>query len=315
MQRIPTIIDCDPGIDDIMALLFAFASEELSILLITTSAGNQTQDKTVSNALNFLDYIGKDVEVARGLDQPFYKELQIADHVHGESGIGDVTFPTSKRVESKRFAIEAMVDVLSKAAEPITIIATGPLTNIGALLLSYPHLKSKIKQISIMGGAAKGGNVTPTAEFNLFVDPDAADIVFRSGIPVVMSGLDVTHKAYLSQDDVSSIEALQTDLSEKIVSMIRFYQDGGEKTPFHEENFNDVIRLHDLCAVAYVVDPTLFQGEEYFVTVERHGTHTNGATVVDYDRRSGQTPNVKVLYEVDRERLVSLFLRAVTICS
>ncbi|QDP41379.1 nucleoside hydrolase [Radiobacillus deserti] len=315
MRKTPVIIDCDPGIDDIMALLFAFASETLNILLITTSAGNQTQDKTVSNALNFLDYMGQNVEVARGLDQPFYKDLQIADHVHGESGIGDVTFPISKRKESKRYAMEAMVETLTKATEPITIIATGPLTNVGALILAYPHLKPKIKQISLMGGAAKGGNVTPTAEFNIHVDPDAADIVFRSGIPITMSGLDVTHKAYLSQADVNELEHFQTNLSDKLVSMIRFYQDGGDRTPFHEENYNDVIRLHDLCAVAYVVDPSLFEGDDYFVSVERMGTYTNGATVVDYDKRSGQTPNVRVLYEVNREKLVSLFLRAVKHCS
>jgi len=311
LKKIPVIIDCDPGIDDVMALLLAFSREELDIRLITTEPGNQTQAKTIYNARAFTSYMKQTIEIARGLDQPFFRELEIADEVHGESGLGEVELPKPDLLESDRSAIDALKAELVESEEPVVLIATGPLTNIGALLLAHPDVKEKIKYISYMGGAAVAGNMTPFAEFNVYVDPHAADIVFRSGIPIVMSGLDVTHKAFVNMDELKRIEDIGTDLSQKIASMLRFYIQNAKNNEFHETDFEHGIRLHDLCAVSYVVTPELFEGDDCYVAVETEGRHTAGATVVDYMQRSGKPHNVKVLHSVDREAFVNQFMEAI----
>ncbi|MHA6260803.1 nucleoside hydrolase [Sporosarcina sp. CAU 1771] len=310
-MKIPVIIDCDPGIDDVMALTLAYAHPELDVRLITTEPGNQTQAKTLYNARAFLTYIQQDVEIAKGLDQPIFRRLQVAAEVHGESGLGNVEFPEPTLQTSKRSAIEAIKETLLESEEPIVLIATGPLTNIGALLLAHPEVKSKIKYISYMGGAAVGGNMSPTAEFNVYVDPHAAQIVFASGVPIVMSGLDVTHKAYVTLSELDKIEAIGTDFAQKIGTMLRFYINAAKKTGFHEENFEHVIRLHDLCAVSYVLTPELFDGDDCYVEVELEGRLTSGTTVVDYDQKTGKDHNVKVLHSVNREAFVEQFFNAV----
>ncbi|MGE8203768.1 nucleoside hydrolase [Heyndrickxia sp. NPDC080065] len=310
-MKIPVIIDCDPGIDDVMALLLAFSREELDIRLITTEPGNQTQNKTIYNARAFTDYMKQEIEIARGLDQPFFRELEVADDVHGESGLGEVLFPEPALPESNRTAIDAMREVLNNSEEPIVLIATGPLTNVGALFLAHPEVKEKIRYISYMGGAAVAGNMTPFAEFNVYVDPHAAEIVFRSGVPIVMSGLDVTHKAYITMEELDEIINMGTDLSNKIGSMLNFYTKASKKTGFHEEHFDRVIRLHDLCAVSYVVTPELFDGDDCHVVIEMEGRHTAGATVVDYTQSTGKPRNAKVLHSVNREAFVEQFLGAI----
>ncbi|GAB0168097.1 nucleoside hydrolase [Lysinibacillus sp. CTST325] len=311
MKKIPVIIDCDPGIDDVMALLLAFSREELDIKLITTEPGNQTQDKTIYNARAFTSYMKQNIEIARGLEEPIFRKLEVADDVHGESGLGEVIFPEPDLLESDRTAINALINVLTDSEEPIVLIATGPLTNIGALLLAHPEVKEKISYISYMGGAAIAGNMSPFAEFNVYVDPHAADIVFRSGIPITMSGLDVTHKAYVNMEELHQIESMGTDLSQKIGAMLRFYIQNAKNNDFQETDFENGFRLHDLCAVSYVVTPELFEGEDCFVAVETEGRHTAGATVVDYMHRSGEPHNVKVLHSVNREAFVNQFMEAV----
>lgn len=311
LTKIPVIIDCDPGIDDVMALLLAFSSEELDIKLITTEPGNQTQNKTIYNARSFTSYMKQDIEIARGLDEPFFRVLEVAAEVHGESGLGDVILPEPILPESNRTAIDAMKDVLLRSEEEIVLIATGPLTNIGALFLAHPEVKKKIKFISYMGGAAVGGNMTPTSEFNVYVDPHAAEIVFRSGVPIVMSGLDVTHKAYITLDEVAEIEVTGTELARNISSLLKFYIHNAKRTAFHEEHFERVIRLHDLCAVSYVITPDLFEGDDCHVEVELEGRLTAGTTVVDYSQRTGLPKNVKVLHTVKREEFVQQFFEAI----
>lgn len=311
MTKIPVIIDCDPGIDDVMALLLAFSSEKLDIRLITTEPGNQTQDKTIYNARAFTSYMKQDIEIARGLDQPFFRHLAVAANVHGESGLGNRTLPEPTLPESDRTAIEAMKDVLLTSDESIVLIATGPLTNVAALLFAHPEVKPKIKYISYMGGAAVGGNTTPTTEFNVFVDPHAADFVFRSGVPIVMSGLDLTHKSFVTLEEIAEIEALGTELALEISELMKFYIGHTFQTPFHEENYDTNIRLHDLCAVSYVIKPELFKGDDYHVEVEIEGRLTAGTTVVDYMERTGLPKNVHVLHSVDREGFRDHFFAAI----
>ena len=310
-MAIPVIIDCDPGIDDVMALLLAFSRPEMDVLLITTEAGNQTQDKTSYNARAFVSLLKREIEVARGLEQPFFRELQVAEHVHGASGIGNLVFPEPTFPESSRTAIKALYETILGSPEPVVLIATGPLTNIGALFLAHPEVKTNIRSISFMGGAAVGGNMSPTAEFNVFIDPHAADIVFRSGVPIVMSGLDVTHKAYLTPEDLNEIKGIGSELAENLVDLLHFYGGAAVQTPFHEAHFADVIRLHDLCAVAYVANPDLFQGVDCHVAIETEGRLTMGTTVVDYAQRNTQERNVHVLHTVDRTAFVRMFIEAI----
>ncbi|RPF54263.1 nucleoside hydrolase [Aquisalibacillus elongatus] len=310
MAKIPVIIDTDPGIDDLMMLLVAITHENLDVRLITTVAGNQTQDLTHQNAVNFVNYLGKNVRVARGLEKPIFKELETAADFHGETGTGPVEFPNVE-IEFSEKAIDAMRDVIMTSDEPVTIVTGGPLTNIAALMLAHPEVKSNIRKISIMGGAATGGNVIPTAEFNMYVDPDAAEIVFRSGVPIILSSLDVTRQAYLTNEELEEIKEIGTDLSDKVYDMLKFYQEAAVGTPFHEPYFEEVVRLHDVCAVAYVIDPMLFSGNFYYVTIERGASVTSGTTVVDYVDALGMPPNAYVLYDVNRDSLVDLFIEAI----
>lgn len=311
MSKMPVIIDTDPGIDDAMMLTLAFASEAIDVRLVTTCSGNISQDKTNYNARTFLSYIGADVEIARGLEHPIFRELEVAEDVHGESGFANVVFPEPTLPVSERPAIFAMLKTIMASEEKVTIVATGPLTNVAALLLAHPEVKQKIKCVSWMGGAAVGGNMSPTAEFNAYVDPHAAEIVLRSGVPIVMSGLDVTHKAYVTLEEAHLILDMGTDFSDKVYQMLTFYLNVAEQTPFNEDHFAEVLRFHDLCAMMYVIKPELFMGQDYYVQVELEGRLTAGTTVVDYARRSGKTPNVHVLHGVDREGFVSEFMNAI----
>ncbi|MGG0655672.1 nucleoside hydrolase [Rummeliibacillus pycnus] len=312
MNKTPVIIDCDPGIDDAMMLTLAFSRPELDIKLVTTEAGNVSTDKTTYNTLSFLTYIGQDVEVARGLEQPIFRSLEIAEDIHGEGGLGNVKWADPILQESDRTAITAMYETLLASDDPIIIVATGPLTNIGALLLAHPEVKPKIKLISWMGGAAVGGNMSTTAEFNAYVDPHAAELVFRSGVPIIMSGLDVTHKAYITREEMEELRKLGTPFAEKAADMMKFYTFTQSQTPFSPPHFEEQIRLHDVCAVAVLVAPELFKGNDYYVEMELEGRLTAGTTIVDYTHKTGKEPNANVLHSVDREGFVKLFFEACT---
>lgn len=311
MSKIPIIIDTDPGIDDAMMLTYVYGNDDaLDIRLVTTSSGNISQGKSNHNARVFLSYIGANVEVARGLESPFLRRLEIAEDIHGESGFGNVQFLTPPLPVSHRPAVTAMVETILSRDEKITIVATGPLTNIAALLVAHPEVKTKIERILWMGGAAVGGNVTPTAEFNAYVDPHAVQIVFNSGIQVVMSGLDVTHKAFITVDEIKRLEDMGTEFTQKLHEMVTFYLDQIEKTPFHEENYDQVVHFHDVVPVMYLLQPHLFEGTDHFVEVELEGKAA-GATIVDYLNRTNNKPNVHVLHNVEREKFVEEFMKAV----
>ena len=315
MARLPIMIDTDPGIDDAMMLTLAFAHEEFfDVRLVTTCSGNISQDKTNYNARTFLSYIGADVEVARGLEQPMFRELEMAEEIHGESGFGNVEFPPPTLPVSERPAIAAMRETLLASEEKMTIVATGPLTNVAALLLAHPEVKPKIERISWMGGAAVGGNMSPSAEFNAYVDPHAVEIIFRSGVPVVMSGLDVTHKAFVTLDEAKGILAIGTEFAEKAYGLVTHYLDVIKRTPFHEDNYDQVLHFHDVCAVMYLLKPELFEGQDCFVEASLEGI-TAGATVVDFTNRTGEKPNVHVLHSVNREAFVEEFVKAVKVIS
>lgn len=243
-MRIPVIIDCDPGHDDAIALLLAFASPRIYVQAVTVVAGNQTLEKTLKNTKNVLDYAEIRAKVAAGAQKPLFRELNIASHVHGESGLDGVILPPAKFEEVEITAVELMRKIILKSNEKVVLIATGPLTNVALLLLTYPVVKDKIEYISLMGGACFGGNLTPVAEFNIAVDPEAAKIVFESGIPIVMHGLDVTYKAQIYRNEVETIRKLGGKVPIMVAELLDFYSkyygnQGFKGTP-----------LHDACAVA-----------------------------------------------------------------
>ncbi|SER82424.1 nucleoside hydrolase [Salipaludibacillus aurantiacus] len=291
----PIIIDCDPGIDDAMAILMAVTSPDLDVKLITTVAGNQTVDKTTRNTLDLLSFIGDEtIEVAKGAAAPLIKPLVLAEKIHGDSGLGNVDMNVPGRELSTEPAVEAMRKVLENSIEKITLIAVGPLTNVALLIKTYPHLTEKIGQLSIMGGSLRGGNITPAAEFNFFVDPEAAKIVLESGVPVTLFGLHVTQKVPLYKEDIERIRDTGNETGRLVASMLDYYFQEGR-----------VEGLHDPCAVASLLDPGLFQFSRFHVQVETKGEYTSGMTVMDQRRFSRTRANVYVAMDVNREGLIS----------
>ncbi len=298
---IPIIMDCDPGHDDAIALVLAHASPELEILAVTTSAGNQTIEKTTLNARKVLSFIGADVPVGRGASKPLFRELIIAPQVHGESGLDGPVLPEPKLPESPLCAVELMAKTLRESERPVTLVPTAALTNVAALFLAYPELRQKVERISLMGGSAIGGNWTPAAEFNILVDPEAAHIVFNAGIPVTMCGLDVTHKALVTRADTERFRSIGKRCSTMVAELMDFF------VKFHEQNFDfGGSPLHDPCAVAWLVDPTIFTSRKAHVDVERRGALTTGATIVDFTGKTGGAMNVDVVMDLERERFIDL---------
>ncbi|GAA0728430.1 pyrimidine-specific ribonucleoside hydrolase RihA [Clostridium malenominatum] len=303
-MRIPVIIDCDPGHDDAIALLLAFASPRLDVKAVTIVAGNQTQEKTLNNALKVLSFAEIDVPVAKGDDKPIMRDLIIAPEVHGDSGLDGPELPEPTLKASNLSALELMAKTVRESEEKVTLIPTGALTNIAKFFLCYPELKGKIERISLMGGACFGGNWTPAAEFNILVDPEAADIVFKSGIPITMCGLDVTHKALIYQEDIDRIRDLGGKVAVMVAELLDFF------AKFHVQMGFDGSPLHDPCAVAWVIDPSVITTTKLHVDIETKGEHTLGATVVDYYDVLKKEKNVDVAFDIDRKRFVDMLVEA-----
>jgi len=302
-MALPVIIDCDPGHDDAIALVLALASPELDVKAITSSAGNQTPDKTLNNVLRMLTLLRRsDIPVAGGAARPLMRALIIADNVHGESGLDGPTLPEPGFAAQPCTAVELMAKTLRESAEPVTLVATGPQTNVALLLNSHPELHKKIARIVIMGGAMAPGNWTPAAEFNIYVDPEAAEIVFQSGIPVVMAGLDVTHKAQIHADDISRFRAIGNPVATIVAELLDFFME------YHKQEKWGFVGapLHDPCTIAWLLKPQIFTTVDRWVGVETRGQYTQGMTVVDYYFLTGNTPNATVMMDVDRGAFVDL---------
>lgn len=306
MKKISVIIDCDPGCDDAVALLMGYQEKRLNILGVTVSAGNVSLENTSQNALRLTALFSKDIPVVKGLNGPLMREIVTASEVHGDSGIGGVVLPRTDKEFHKLSAVEFIAETLRNTQEKVVIVITGPMTNIGAFLLSYPELKEKIEYFSIMGGSSIGGNITPAAEFNIYVDPEAAKIVFGSGVPIVMSGLDVTLKALAYGKDIEGLRNLGNSGGEIAAEVIE------HAFGFHKDSGKTGVPLHDPCALAYVTHPELFKGEMAHVVVETRGEHTLGETVVDRCGRTGKEKNALVLNWVDRERFIELITRNIS---
>ncbi|MDM5055183.1 pyrimidine-specific ribonucleoside hydrolase RihA [Aeromonas dhakensis] len=304
-MALPVILDCDPGHDDAIALILALASPELKVLAVTTSAGNQTPDKTLNNALRILTLLGRDdIPVAAGAPKPLARELIIADNVHGESGLDGPKLPDPAFAPVSMTALELMASCLRESPEPVTLVPTGPLTNIALLLAAHPELKSKIARIVLMGGAAGAGNWTPAAEFNIYVDPEAADMVFKSGLPITMCGLDVTHQAQVMDEDIERVRAITNPVAQCVAGLLDFFM------IYHRDpkwGFAGA-PLHDPCTIAWLLAPALFHGIECRVDIETGGTHTSGMTVVDRYGLTGKPANALVLLGLERAGFIDLLV-------
>ena len=296
------IIDCDPGHDDAMAIMLAAAHPEaLDILGIVTVAGNQTIDKVTMNACKVLTILGKEIPVIRGAEKPLMRVLKTAPEAHGESGMDGPFVREIRAVESDENALEFYRRILEQE-EKVTIVAIGPLTNVAMVLKKYPMLKDKIECISLMGGSVYSGNITSKAEFNFYVDPEAAEIVYQSGIKIIQSGLEVTDKTAITFEEVEQFS--KGGKSSKFVyDLFQFY------TLYSKKKGLKTTPVFDACAVMYLLHPEIFIYQDYHVDIETAGILTRGMSVVD-TRTWNQdcAPNTKVLLDADREKFMKYFI-------
>ena len=303
-MAIPVIIDCDPGHDDAIALLLALASPELEVIGITTVAGNVTLEKTTKNALKVLELAGRtEVPVAAGAARPLFRELRTATDVHGESGLDGPVLPEPAIQPLPIHAVDFLGDKILGSPEPLTLIPIGPLTNIAALLNRYPEVIGHIERIVLMGGAINTGNVTPAAEFNIYVDPEAAHRVFHSGLDVTMVGLEVTHQALLNGVHAERLRSTGP-IGKFVAELLDFFL---ANYPRHFDREAGA-PIHDAVAIAHLIWPYLMQTEETFVTVETQSELNRGRTVVDRWHVTGENTNAHVGIELDGGRFAELLL-------
>ncbi len=300
----PIVIDCDPGHDDAIAILLALASPEVELRGITTVAGNQTLEKTTRNALKVLELAGRaDIPVAAGADTPLARTLRVAANVHGESGLDGPSLPEpTTQVVGTHAA-----DFLAELIEPgVVLVPTGPLTNVALMLDRHPDVRDRLERIVWMGGAIAEGNVTPAAEFNAFVDPEAAAAVFESGIPVTMIGLDITHKALFTRAHADRLRDSGT-VGRVVAELSDFFQ------RFHESRYHfDGSPIHDALAVAHVIDPTLVTTLNCNIAIETASQHCDGRTVVDRWLVLEDAPrNAYAGLDVDADRFLALLVERI----
>jgi non-specific riboncleoside hydrolase len=299
------IIDTDPGIDDALAIAIALFSEKLDVKLITTVAGNVSLDKVTYNALRLLKFFKKEIPVAKGCDKPLIKPFQDASNVHGSSGMEGYDFEEPDHsVLLKGHAVNEMYNVIQKSDEKITLVAIAPMTNIALLLKLYPEVKDKIDEIVFMGGSASRGNKGVMSEFNMATDPEAAKIVFKSGIPLVMAGLDVGWKALVFPEDSAKMKEMNKT-GEMAYALFQKYRGGSMKTG---------LKMYDSCAMAYLLCPEMFQVTETYLDIELNGSMTAGCTVVDLKGYLMQPANAKVCMDIDTNVFRTWFLEAISRC-
>jgi purine nucleosidase len=300
------IIDTDPGQDDAVAILLALGSAELEIVGITAVAGNVPLKLTEKNARKICELAGRqDMKVYAGAVRPLARELVTAEEVHGKTGLNGPQLPEPRMELQDRYAVDFIVDTLMKEESgTITLCALGPLTNIALALIREPKIAPRIKEIVLMGGGFfEGGNVTPTAEFNIYVDPHAADVVFKSGIPIVMMPLDVTHKALTTAKRTQAFRKLGTRVGTATAEMLEFFE------RFDEQKYGtDGGPLHDPCVIAYLLKPELFKGRNCNVTVETASELTMGMTVIDWWGVTKRPKNAMVMRDIDHDAFFALLL-------
>ena len=301
------ILDCDPGHDDAIAILLAAHHPDIDLLAITTVAGNQSLDKTTLNALKVCSLANiRDVPVARGMDRPLVRPARHAANIHGESGMDGPDVPEPDIEPVAQHGVDLLIDLLMNSDGDITIVPTGPLTNIATAIRREPGILPRIKAISLMGGAIGVGNRMPAAEFNIWADPEAAAIVFDCGRPLTMSPLEVTHQALATGEVLDRLRAANRPVASFVADLLTFFGD----------TYRNVFGfpappVHDPCAVAAVIDPDILQAHTIRVEIETEGEWTSGRTVCDIYGVLGKEPNVRVGYALDVPRFWEMLISTI----
>jgi inosine-uridine nucleoside N-ribohydrolase len=296
MNKIPMLLDCDTGVDDAVAILLCKYLNTMELVAVTSVAGNVEVEQTTRNTLQVLELAGMEhIPVYIGAEKPLFGEPRTAHQVHGQSGLNDIELPLPKRKPERMPAWDAIYEYAKKFKGELVIIAIGPLTNLALAIAKYKELPKLLKRIVIMGGAAVGGNVTPSAEFNVYADPEAADMVFTSGAPVYMCGLDVTMASYFTAEELDELALLGSrqavftrDVMQGILQFYRTYKLGG-------------VAFHDPVTVLYADDDSYFQTDHVGIRVETKGKLTRGKTVTDLYSDKQMEHNAYIVTKVDRE--------------
>lgn len=302
MTRVPVWMDCDTGTDDAIALLLAHSLEEIDLLGVSAVCGNTTQENAYLNTLRVLNLVGTHYPVYRGAARPLIREPLTATVFHGQNGLGDVELPLPEPLpERPEIAWDALYACASARPGELRLVATGPLTNVATAFMKYPDLPGLLHTLLIMGGSATAGNVVPAAEFNIYADPHAADFVFRSGVPIVMCGLDVTMQTYMTGPMLDEYAASGKAVGRFMRDVLQCALRGCVANHYEGPS------MHDSCPVMYLAHPELFEGQDAGVAVETRGTISVGKTVTDlYSDRKFPFKNAKVILNVDRERFLDI---------
>jgi len=299
------IMDCDPGHDDAIAIILAAVQPKLEILAITTVSGNAEIDKTTQNALQICDLISlHDVVVSKGASEPMVRIRETAPGIHGDSGLDGPKLPEPSRSWSEEHGVDTIIRLVKESTEPVTLLPTGPLTNIALALTKAPEIKNNIEEIVIMGGGTFG-NWTPTAEFNIWADPEAAKKVFDSGIPTVVMGLDITHQALATKEVIEEVSKIDNNVAKIVGELLVFF------ASTYKEMFDfDGAPVHDVLTVAYCAAPELFKTKDVNIVVETKGEYTAGTTLVDLHGVTGRKVNAKFGLELDVDGFWKLMIDA-----
>ena len=291
------ILDVDTGHDDAIAILVAAKSDKIDLRGITVVAGNQTLPKTLKNTLDICGFANIDLPVYAGMHKPLVRNQLEVSEVHGDSGLGDIPFPdTTKEAESKH-AVDFIIEEALKSNGELILVPTGTLTNIAMALNLKPEIKDKIKKIVLMGGACGTGNATPSAEFNIYTDPEAAEVVFNSNVPIVMTGLDLTYQALADDKVINRIKNLNNRVANLTLKLLELY---GET--YREFYGFEHPPVHDPCTVAKIIDDNVFTTKKMRVDIETKSELTRGRTVCDVHNRTGREPNAEVAIDLDKDR-------------
>ena len=301
MQKEKIILDCDPGHDDAVAIMLAAINPKIELLGITVVAGNQKLEKTVNNALKVCNHLNLNVPVYSGMSRPMIREQLIADDIHGETGLDGPKFEELKIKAEDKHAVNFIIDTLMNSDEKVTLVPTGPLTNIGMAIRFEPRIIEKINRIVLMGGSYQLGNMTPAAEFNILADPDAAHIVFSSGVKIVMMGLDLTRQASATKEVVEKIKSLNNKASKLFVDLMEFFA-ASQKNVFGWS----APPVHDPTTIAYIIDPECIEVKPMFCEIELWSEKSYGRTLCDYFGILKKEPNVDVAVKLDFDRFWNL---------
>jgi inosine-uridine nucleoside N-ribohydrolase len=306
MTPTPIILDCDPGHDDAIAILLALASPEIELVAVTTVSGNQTLDKTTANALRVLEFAGRgDIPVHAGADRPFIREREVAAHVHGESGLDGPELPPPSGTAREQHAVDLIAQEIRARDGRLTLVPTGPLTNIGLLLSLHPDARPE--RIVLMGGSVGEGNRTPAAEFNIWADPEAAQRVFSAGLDTTMVGLDVTHRALITDEHTERLRSSGRTGS-MVAQLMDFY------ARFHRARYPELdgSPMHDPVCIAHLARPGLLTARDAFVEVDCTTGPSWGRTNVDWrGREHFGAPNAKVALDIDGDAFAELVVERI----